>query len=159
MKQTTLANWLKGIIIGMGLCGLVIFIWILPNIIDEFLLMDPTKAGWKVPWRIVMWVSAVPCFAVLGFGWLIANNIGHDKSFSSANAHYLKMISLMAIIDCVFFFGANVTLFICNMNHPAVMIASLFVVFAGIVIAVAAAALSHLVLKAALLQEQSDLTI
>ena len=35
----------------------------------------------------------------------------------------------------------------------------LIVVFVGVAISVAAAALSHLVMKAAMLQEQSDLTI
>ena len=36
---------------------------------------------------------------------------------------------------------------------------SLIVVFVGVAISVAAAALSHLVMKAALLQEQQELTI
>jgi hypothetical protein len=45
------------------------------------------------------------------------------------------------------------------MSHPGVTLLSLLIVFAGIAIAVAAAALSHLVHKAAALQEQSDLTI
>ena len=45
------------------------------------------------------------------------------------------------------------------MSHPGVAIASLAVVFVGVAVAVGAAALSHLVGKAALLQEQSDLTI
>ena len=46
-----------------------------------------------------------------------------------------------------------------NMNHPGIVIMSLLIVFAGTAIAVAAAALSRLVKKAAALQEQSDLTI
>ena len=46
-----------------------------------------------------------------------------------------------------------------EMNHPGIVLISLIVVFFGSAVAVAAAVLSHLVLKAALLQEQSDLTI
>ena len=45
------------------------------------------------------------------------------------------------------------------MSHPGVALFSLIVVFAGVAVAVAAAALSYLVKKAAVLQEQSDLTI
>ena len=45
------------------------------------------------------------------------------------------------------------------MSHPGVTLLSLLVVFVGIAAAVAAAALSRLVKKAAALQEQSDLTI
>ena len=46
-----------------------------------------------------------------------------------------------------------------NMSHSGVALFSLLIVFAGVAVAVAAAALSHLVQKAAVLQEQSDLTI
>ena len=45
------------------------------------------------------------------------------------------------------------------MNHPGVVLASFGVVFVGIALSVAFAALSHLVKKAAALQEQSDWTI
>ena len=45
------------------------------------------------------------------------------------------------------------------MNHPGVILYSLIVVFAGVAVSVASAALSHLVLKAALLQEESDLMV
>ena len=46
-----------------------------------------------------------------------------------------------------------------NAVHPGILFIALFAIFAGIVIAVATAALSHLVYKAAALQDQSDLTI
>ena len=45
------------------------------------------------------------------------------------------------------------------MNHPGIILYSLIVVFAGVAISVAAATLSHLVLKAAKLQEENDLTV
>ena len=46
-----------------------------------------------------------------------------------------------------------------NMNHPGIVLLAMVVVFAGIAVTVAAASLSHLVSRAADLQEQSDLTI
>ena len=46
-----------------------------------------------------------------------------------------------------------------GMNHPGVVLLSLVAVFAGVAVAIAAAALSHLVAKAADLQAESDLTI
>ena len=58
-----------------------------------------------------------------------------------------------------FFFVGNVILLFANMSHPGVALFSLLIVFSGVAVAVAAAALSHLVQKAAVLQEQSDLTI
>lgn len=44
-------------------------------------------------------------------------------------------------------------------NHPGVILALVLIVFACVVASVVAAVLSHLVVKAADLQEQSDLTI
>ena len=44
-------------------------------------------------------------------------------------------------------------------NHPSVVLASLLVVFIGISIAGMAAVLSHLILRAAQIKEENDLTI
>jgi hypothetical protein len=46
-----------------------------------------------------------------------------------------------------------------NMNHAGVILRSLVIVFIGIAVTIAAATLSHLVKKAADLQQESDLTI
>ena len=73
------------------------------------------------------------------------------------NARCLRTVSLLAALDAAYFFLGNLVLLFLNMSHPGVVLMSLLVVFAGV--AVAAAALSHLVRKAALLQEENDLTI
>ena len=89
----------------------------------------------------------------------IAENIGRDQSFTVANAKYLKWISILAMGDAALFFLGNIVYLFLNMNHPVIVLFSLLVVFAGVTVAIAAAALSHLVLKAEVLQEQSDWTI
>ena len=58
-----------------------------------------------------------------------------------------------------FFVLGNILYLFLGMNHPGIVLASLVVVFIGVTVAVASAALSHLVKKAAALQEQSDWTI
>ena len=93
------------------------------------------------------------------FGWKIAGNIGNDKSFSAENAKLLKYISLAAAGDSAFFLLGNAVLLLLNMSHPGVVLASLLIVIIGVCIAVASACLSHLVGKAAALQEEADLTI
>ena len=85
--------------------------------------------------------------------------IGRDRSFTEENARSLKWVAWLAAGDACFFFAGNVLLLLLNMSHAGVFLLSLLVVFTGAAIAVAAAALSHLVGKAAALQEQSDLTI
>ena len=65
----------------------------------------------------------------------------------------------MAAGDSIFFFVGNIALLLFNLSHPGVVLLSMVIVFAGVAITVAAAALSHLVRKAAALQEESELTI
>ena len=127
--------------------------------VDYITKMPFLSIMYIIAWLIFLWVSGIPCYMVLVFGWRIASNIGEDRSFSNENAKYLKWISWLAAGDGIFFFIGNVVLLFTNMSHPGVALFSLIVVFAGVAVAVAAAALSYLVKKAAVLQEQSDLTI
>ena len=159
MEQKNLSRWLKVILVGVGLCGLVVYALILPLYGQSLVGQNPEMAGRYWPWLIFLWATGVPCYIALVLGWRIAGNIGRDRSFSEDNARHLKRIALLAAGDTVFFFVGNIALLFANMSHPGVVLASFLVVFAGVAVSVAAAALSHLVLKAALLQEQSDLTI
>lgn len=159
MEQRTLSRWLKGVIIGLALCGLVVYLLVIPEFGRDIIADYPEFSHWYRPWLAFLWLTAVPCYAALGMGWGIARNIGADRSFSTANARLLKWIAWLAAGDAAFFFAGNVFLLLMNMNHPGVLLASLLAVFAGVAAAVAAACLSHMVKKAAALQEQSDLTI
>ena len=159
MEQNSLSKWLKVILIGVGLCGLIVYFVIIPVCGSSIVDSAPEMANRFWPWQIFLWMTGIPCFIALYDGWRIASNIGNDHSFSRDNASYLKWISWLAAGDAAFFFVGNIVLGLLNMSHPGVALVSLLVVFAGIAIAVAAAALSHLVLKAAILQEENDLTI
>lgn len=159
MKQASLAKWLKVIIVGVGACALLVYAAVVPVLGETMAEQYPEFAHCLWPWLILIWITAAPVFIALGFAWKIAANIGADRSFSADNARLLKWISALAAADAALFFGGNCVYLLLNINHPAVLIVSFFVAFAGIAIAVAAAALSHLVMKAAVLQDQSDLTI
>ena len=159
MEQKALSKWLKIIIIGVGICGLVGYFLVIPSFGQSLARQYPEFSGRYLPWLIFIWVTAIPCYIALFFGWKIAANIGADRSFSVENANLLKWISWLAAEDSIYFFAGNVALLLLGMSHPGVVLASLLVVFAGVAITVAAAALSHLVRKAAALQEESDLTI
>ena len=159
VNQQKLSAWLKGIVIGIGLCGLIVYFAVLPNLGDSLHASFPEFASWHWPWMIFLWATSVPCFAALIMGWKIAANIGNDRSFSAENARLLQIIARLAAGDTVFFFLGNVVLFFLGMNHPGIFLASLLICFAGVAVTVAAVCLSHLVQNAAVLQEQSDLTI
>ena len=159
MKQKQLSNWLKLILIGIALCGLVVYALVVPIYGRILQTSYPELSNRFWPWLLFIWASGIPCYIVLYYAWRIATNIGNDQSFTKQNASLLKKISVLASLDAVFFLIGNVVLLFLNMSHPGVVIASFVIVFAGVAVAVISAALSHLVNKAALLQEQSDWTI
>ena len=160
MKQIALSKWLKFIIIGVGICGLIVYGMVIPMLGQAIAVYEQGAFDYCYwPWLVFIWITAIPCYLVLVFAWKIASNIGRDKSFTVANAKYLKWISVLAVADAAFFFVGNIVYLFLNMNHPGIVLFSLLVVFAGVAVAIASAALSHLVLKAEVLQEQSDWTI
>ena len=159
MEQKALANWLRAIIVGTGLCGILVYAAVVPSMAEYVMEGYPEFIGAILPWKLLIWCSAIPCYMVLFFAWDIASGIGADRSFTLRNARNLTWISGLAAGDALFFFLGNITFLFLDMNHPGILFAALVVMFIGIAVAVAAAALSHLVKKAAVLQEQSDWTI
>ena len=131
MRQKELEKWLKIVIIAVALCGLVVCAVAIP------------------------WIG----YVILYLGWRVAVNIGKDRSFSLENARHIKLASKIILFDALYFFVVNVCMWRIYVNHPGVILALVFIVFACVVASVVAAVLSHLVVKAADLQEQSDLTI
>lgn len=159
MEQKHLSKWLKLILVGVAFCGLVVYALVAPMYGLSLRSLYPEFSNRFWPWLIFIWVSGIPCFIVLGYGWKISTNIGNDRSFTDQNASLLKSISVLAALDAGFFFVGNIVLLFLNMSHPGVLIASFVIEFVGVAVAVASAALSHLVKKASALQEQSDWTI
>ena len=159
MEQKTFSKWLRVILIGVGLCGLVVYALILPiwgrDLVDQY----PEFSNRYWPWLAFLWLTGVPCYAALALGWRIADSIGRDRSFTTENANRLKGISRLAAGDALFFLIGNIVMILLDMSHPGIFLLSLMIIFVGVAISVASAALSHLVLKAASLQEQSDLTV
>lgn len=161
MSSKTFSTLLKIVIIGVALCAVFVYAVIVPD-----LGLPLAEAGegefayLYTPWLVVIEITALPILAALVLAWIIAVNIGRDKSFCMQNARLLAVIAVLALADVVYFFIAvTVLTLVYKVTHPSVVIFTLIVCFAGVAIAVAAAALSHYARKAAALQEQSDLTI
>ncbi len=159
MNQRKLSSCLKAIIIGTGVCGLIVYFGVLPTCGESLHESYPEFASWHWPWMVFLWITAIPCYAALVLGWRIAARIGEDRSFCVENARLLQIIAWLAAGDTAYFFTGNVVLLFLNMNHAGILLISLLICFAGVAVTVAAACLSHLVCKAADLQEQSDLTV
>lgn len=159
MDSIKFAKWLKVIVIGTGICGVMIYFLLLPQWGRDIAVSysSYTDAYW--PWLIFLWISAIPCYATLVCCYRIASEIGKENSFCSKNAELLRIISLLAAADTVYFFLGNLVFLFLHLSHPGIILLALIVVFIGISVTVAAAALSHLVYKAAKLQEDNEYTI
>lgn len=158
MSQKTFSALLKIVIIGVALCAVFVYAVLVPSFGAD--LATAEFAYLYTPWLVVIELTALPIAAALVLAWIIAVNIGRDKSFCIQNARLLAVIAVLAIADAAYFFTAVVVLtLVYKVTHPSVVIFTLIVCFVGVAIAVAAAALSHYAKKAAELQEQSDLTI
>ena len=72
---------------------------------------------------------------------------------------YGEAIALLAGLDSALLLIGNVVFLLLRHSIPTLALVSAFVCFVGLAISVGAACLSHLVHKAAGLQEDSDLTI
>lgn len=145
MKQKKLANWLKVMIVGVGICGVLLAIFVLPMFGRTILTLGL--------------LTGLPCYLALWLSWEIMSNIAKDQSFTMTNAKYLKNISTLATIDVIFLLIWDVIIVGWKFRDLHMFLVCLLIVFMGTVIAVIFAALSHLVGKAAVLQEQSDYTI
>lgn len=159
MTQLSLSRYLKLIIVLVAVCALAIYLGVFPIVGRNIALLNPEFSHCFWPWMAFIWSTAIPCYAALGFCWAVAAKIGKDASFCMANASYLRSIAILAAIDSVWFLIGNVVLLCLNMSHPGIALGSTIVVAFGVAVSVAAAVLSHLIQKAAALQEQNDLTI
>lgn len=159
MNQLKLSKWLKAVIIGAGICGTIIYFYVFPSLGKDIIASNPEFSSWFWPWLIFLWITSIPCYAVLICIWKITKEIKKDNSFCKKNADLLKLIAIFAAGDSAFLFTGNIILLLLNMNHPGIVLLALFIVFAGIAITVTAALLSHLVYKAAQIHEENKLTI
>ncbi|MBQ4354560.1 MAG: DUF2975 domain-containing protein [Clostridia bacterium] len=160
MSQKTLSCWLKAVIVVVALVGVWLYGLIVPMVASSIREVEDHLYH---PVLIFLLGTGVPCFASLVFAWKIASEIGRDNSFSRINAKCMKIISGLALGD-VIYFALGMTLIVLVYREaflwffPLCMF-SLFLIIAGLAISVCSAALSHLILKAAAIREENDMTI
>lgn len=159
MEQRKMVKWLKFLVIFVAICGLILCTVVIPVVGRELSGVSPELGRYFKPWVTFVWVLAIPCFAALIHAWMIFSNIEKNKAFSMENAKHMEKISYLAGADTIALISGNIVLLILNMNHPSVFLVFLMIGIIGIGISVAAAVLSHLIQKAANLQDENDLTI
>lgn len=159
MNKKTLAGWLKAIILGAGACGLLTYFVIFPDYGQILARSVPEYAFCYWPWLIFLWLTGIPCYGVLFFGWKIACSIKEDREFTAENSHRFRWAARLAVGDSVFLAAGCVLYWLLGMAHPSMVILGLVLSLVGGAAAVVSEALAKLTDKATVLQEQSDWTI
>lgn len=159
MEIRKLSKFLKFILTGLFVLGLIFYIFILPLIGKTIVEVNPELSNWYLPWLIFLSLTSIPILLGLFYSAKISKNISYDLAFTEENSKYLKYISRLALIDSVFFFLGNIVILLLNMNHPSVLILSILISFFGLSLYVIFSILSCFVSKSADLQSENDLTI
>ena len=156
MGRVGLVRTLKGVIIFLAVMAAVCYLVIFPQRVQEAGGMYDME--WIVtPGIAAVSLSAIPVAIALALFWRICTEIGRDNSFCHRNASRLSGIGFCALIDTGYCAVGTVTLEI--LVGSPIWLLGLGVCTVGLAIALAAFLLSHLVLKAADMKAENDLTI
>jgi len=159
MKQKELSRWLRAIVIVCWMLCAVMGAVFMPFAFRILAAEHPEAAWLTWPRLIVFWIALIPVILALWQGWQIFGEIGRDNSFCLENARRLKIISYLAAGDTLLVVVYAILLAAAQSLFLPVILLHLMVIFVGIAVAVATAALSHLTHKAAVLQDENELTI
>lgn len=156
MGRVGLVRTLKGVILFLAVMAAVCYLKVFPQRIWE--AGEIYGMGWLVtPGIAAVSLSAIPIAIALALFWNICTDIGRDNSFCHENARRLSGIGFCALLDTGY--CAIGTVVIELLVGSPIWVLGLGACTVGLAIALAAFLLSHLVLKAADLKDENDLTI
>lgn len=159
MKQNEMARWLKLVTLLAAAAGILAIVFLIPSLLDVLLPSDSCASILWLPLVGFVWLTALPCFACLWQFWGICTRIGQDRSFCAENAAALKRISQLLLFDCVLYCIAALGAAMLGLLTFSRALFLVTILLVGFTLTVLSAALSHLILKAAALQQDADLTI
>ena len=157
MGRVGLVRTLKGVILFLAAMAALCYLVIFPDYIREMGTEDANVTWLVTPGIAAVSLSAIPIIIALVLFWMICTEVGRDNSFCRKNARYLSGIGFCALVDTGYYAVGTVTLE--ALAGSPVWLLGLGVCVVGLAIALAAFLLSHLVLKAAELKSENDLTI
>ena len=159
MEMKKLARLLQLALIGAAVLGVAVFFVAVPMLGREIATMNPEYAVAYWPWLLFLWLCAVPCFLSLMPGWRVFGRLAQKNAFCLENGKDMKRIAHLAFFDTVLFLVGNVMMAAFGWHHPGLLLAACAVALCGALIGVVAQVLGMLVLEAAAMREENDLTI
>ena len=159
LNQKSLSIWLR-VVCAVGVfCTLFLSFMVMP-MLGKAVAYDYEELAWLYwPCLIFFWLTAAAVLAFLALVWLIARDIGRDRSFTLVNARRLGACSALALADTLLYFAVGCVLMAFHLAHFALLVLGVILCAVGAAVSVACAALSHLTRKAADMQSENDLTV
>ena len=159
MNQKSLSIWLRAICAVGMLCTLFLSLVVMPTL-GRAVAYDYEELAWLYwPCLAFFWLTAAVVIAFLALVWLIARDIGRDRSFTFVNARRLGACSVLALADTLLYAAVGCVLMAFNLLHFTLLVLGVILCAVGAAVSVACAALSHLTRKAADMQSENDLTV
>ena len=159
MTQSEISKWLKAVTVLLAVMGMVFFFMVIPVLAVISKRYYPELAFLFYPGLVYDLMIAVPCYAILYHFWQVCRQIGCDNSFSKENADAFAAISRLAFFLMIEWFVGLPLLAIGGWMKTGALVILIFGVFLSMIVTIAAAALSHLILKAYELRQENELTI
>lgn len=150
---------LKSALCIVGLVVLLLSVFWLPSVAQQFEDMYPEFAHLHYPLLFGIYVSAIPFFLALYQSFRLLIYIDRNVSFSSVSVKSLRTITYCALSIAALYMVGFILLLVEHAGHPGILLMGLVIMFASFVIAVFSAVLEKVLKNAIAIQTENDLTV
>jgi hypothetical protein len=155
MKNKQLTVLFRCALVLIALCGIAVCAFWYPKDGAAVIAAKGGVVGWI--YQIFLWLTALPCFVMLFFGWKFSESMERESVFTHATAQYLKISFKILIVDLAVFIVGNIFFLAFQCSNYGWLY--LLVAVVGYAIAAIIYTLFYYVSRAAVLQEESEGTV
>ena len=161
MNEKILSALTRTAIIIIGICGLLTCLLWVPMSIGKGSLeelswtMFNTSEFWIQ--YVLHWIVSLHCFWLLVIAWQITLDMDKGRLFLTKNALRVNRATIILIADIIAFVIGNIVFALLGWSSWFVL--HIFVAITGLILSIFMYILSKYLMRAAILQEESDLTV
>ena len=151
----------RGMLIACGMISLAaaaVFAFLFA-VVQEMIHGEPLMGAHAAGIYLYTAGAAVPCALAMGMLAAVIHEIGCERAFTERNAGWMRGIAAMAFLECAYILAGLIGWSMVGLMHPGVMILALALTLFGGGVGLLAWALSGLIRKASVIQQENDLTV
>ncbi len=156
MKQHMISQWLKGLVILLGILGILFFGGLS---VVAFWLRDSFDLSRTWIFIFYSWYTAILCYGVLFQFWKVCNEIGADNSFSMENAQAFRKMGMLGIAAGVGYVARMLHFIIIGEVYWWSILYPVLLILLSVIFVILCLALSALVKNAYEVKLENELTI